>query len=248
VADDVRARLGVEAHLVPNGWDPDSLAEDRAPSEVRDLLDPDRASIVYTGRFGSYGRDPTPLVNAMAELADRDPASAERLELVVAGPLTDAEAELMRHDVAPARIVTVGTIPREQALALQRAADALLLVASPRRSQLLNFKLFEYLAAGRPIVALAAGTEAGRVVSELGGETAPADDVPAIVRALHMVAQGDLETPDPAAVDAYSYPATAERMAQALDAAIARRSAHRALSFDRDGDSSNPEAERRGTR
>ena len=226
VADDLRARLGVDPRLVPNGWDPDSIAASRAPGEARDLLDPDRASLVYTGRFGSYGRDPTPLVNAMADLAEQDPASAERLELVVAGPLTDAEAELMKRDVAPARIVTVGTMPRAQALALQREADALLLLASPRRSQLLNFKLFEYLAAGKPVVALAAGTEAGRVAAELGGETAPADDVPAIVRALRKVAQGALEAPDPAAADAYSYPATAERMAEAMERAIARRSPH----------------------
>ena len=77
----------------------------------------------------------------------------------------------MRTDVSPARIVVAGSLPRSTALALQRSADALLLLASPQRTQLLNFKLFEYLAAARPILALAAGTEAGRVVAELGGET-----------------------------------------------------------------------------
>jgi glycosyltransferase involved in cell wall biosynthesis len=130
----------------------------------------------------------------------------------------------MRTDVSPARIVVAGTLPRDRALALQRAADALLLLASSRRTQLLNFKLFEYLAAGRPILALAAGTEAGRVVEEIGGPPAvPADDVAAIVGALRRLASGELEAPKAGAAGAFSYPSPAERMAEAAEAAVASR-------------------------
>ena len=133
----------------------------------------------------------------------------------------------MRTDVSPARIVVAGSLPRERALALQRAADALLLLASPERSQLLNFKLFEYLAAGRPILALAAGTEAGRVVEEAGGAAVPADDVAAIVGALRRLAAGELEAPRQGASDAYSYPAVAERMAEVAEGAVASARARR---------------------
>jgi glycosyltransferase involved in cell wall biosynthesis len=220
VADDLRDRLGLEPHLVPNGWDPE-LGDAGGPAHaVAGVLDPDRFSLVYTGRFGSYGRDPEPLVRALAELARTDPELAARLELVVAGPLTETEARLMRTDVSPARIVVAGTVPRGQALAIQRAAGALILLASPRRTQLLNVKLFEYLAAGRPILALAAGTEAGRVVAEAGGEVAPADDVGAIAAALRKAASGELQPPDPEVGRAYSYPAPAERMAEVVGAAV----------------------------
>ena len=68
---------------------------------------------------------------------------------MIAGPLTEDEAALSTTDVAPARIVHAGSLERERALALQREADALLLVAQPTRSQLLNIKVFEYLACGR---------------------------------------------------------------------------------------------------
>jgi glycosyltransferase involved in cell wall biosynthesis len=219
-AEDLRLRLGIEPSLVPNGWDPD-LAELEQDGPARDLLDPERVSLVYTGRFGSYGRDPRPLVRALGELARIHPDLASRLELVVAGPLTDDEDELMRTDVAPARIRIAGSLPREGALALQRAADALLVLASPERSQLLNFKLFEYLAAGRPILALAAGTEAGRVVEATGGMAVRADDVVAIAGALRRLAAGELEAPGPGAVDAYSYPSLAERMATVAARAVA---------------------------
>jgi glycosyltransferase involved in cell wall biosynthesis len=225
-ADDLRRRLGIEARLVPNGWDPDLLAVDGGESNA-DILDPERLSLVYTGRFGSYGRDPAPLVRALGELAAADPAAASRLELVVAGPLTEAEAELLRIDVSPARIVVAGTLPRERALALQRNADALLLLALPQRTQLLNFKLFEYLATDRPILALAAGTEAGRVVEETGGDAVPADDVEAIVRALHRLLAGDLPPPDPAAREAYSYPGIARQMAAVAESAVTAARARR---------------------
>jgi glycosyltransferase involved in cell wall biosynthesis len=187
------------------------------------LLDPDRVSLVYTGRFGSYGRDPAPLAEALLELAHKDPETAARLELVVAGPLTDAEAELFATEISPARVVLAGSLERRRALALQREADALLLVAQPSRSQLLNIKLFEYLAAGRPILALAAGTEAGRVVEETGGNAVPADDPAAIVAALGRLARGELRPPPTEALAPYIYPSPAERMAEAVEAAIRRR-------------------------
>jgi glycosyltransferase involved in cell wall biosynthesis len=222
VAADLERRLGIEARLIPNGWDPDLVESDQGDDATR-FLSPDRVSLLYTGRFGSYGRDSAPLVHALTVLARSEPETASRLELVLAGPLTEAEAELMRTDVSPARIVVAGSLPRSTALALQRSADALLLVASARRTQLLNFKLFEYLEAGRPILALAEGTEAGRVVKELGGETVPADDVAAIVGALRKMIAGQLGPPDPEWRDAYSYPAQAERMAEVAGLAVADR-------------------------
>ena len=220
-AEDLRTRLGIEASFVPNGWDP-SLA-DEAGERSGIALDPERVSLVYTGRFGSYGRDPSALIEALAQLAAHSPEAAARLELVVAGPLTETEARLLSRDVAPARIVRAGSGARERALALQREADALLLLAHATRSQLLNIKLFEYLAAGRPILALAGGTEAGRIVEEIGGKTVRADDRDAIAAALRRLAAGELAPPAAGALARYTYPAPAEGMAAAVEAAIARR-------------------------
>jgi glycosyltransferase involved in cell wall biosynthesis len=217
-AADLRRRGIAEPALVANGWDPElAPASTGVPAG---LLDAERVSLVYTGRFGGYGRDPTPLLNGLARLARDDPSSAGALELVIAAPLTPGEAELFARDVFPARVVLAGSLSRERALALQREADALLLLAQPSRSQLLNIKLFEYLAAGRPVLALAEGTEAGRVVAEIGGETVRADDPPAIAAALARLAAGELRAPVAGAVAPYTYPAPAERMVEVIEAAI----------------------------
>ena len=227
-ADDLRDRGIADPLLIPNGWDTETAPEPR--SDSTGLLDPDRFSIVYTGRFGSYGRDPRPLVEGLRRLAGESPDLAARLELVVAGPLTADEAALLRADLAPARIVIAGSLERERALALQREADALLLIAHPTRSQLLNIKLFEYLAAGRPIIALAAGTEAGRIAAELGAAVEPADQPAAIAAALERAARGGLPSPAPEAVAPYTYPAPAESISEAIEIAIAHRQAERGVS------------------
>lgn len=218
-AEDLRTRGIAEPTLIPNGWDPSAAPAPAA--EPTGLLDPERVSLVYTGRFGSYGRDPRALVSGLAAFAARDPALAARFELVLAGPLSTLEAELFATAVDPARIVRAGSLPRDRALGLQKEADALLLLAQPTRSQLLNIKLFEYLASGTPILALAAGTEAGRVVSELGGTTVRADDPDAIAAALRETAAGKLEQPAPEALAGYTYPRPAELMAGVVERAIA---------------------------
>ncbi len=219
-ADDLRERGIADPLVVSNGWDPEGAASEAASSGVE--LDSERVSLVYTGRFGSYGRDPAGLVDAVATLVSEDPEAAARLEIVIAGPLTDRERSLFTRDLAPCRILLAGSLPRERALALQREADALLLIAHPTRTQLLNYKLFEYLASGAPILALAEGTEAGRVAAAAGAETARADDPKAIAEALKRVASGALRPPSSNAVAEFTYPAPANAMLAAVERARER--------------------------
>src|SRR5207244_7291022 len=76
-------------------------------------------------------------------------------------------------------------VPRRRALELQRDSDALLLLipeAGGRGRGVLSGKVFEYLAAERPILALVPPEgAAARLLNETGaGVVVPPDDVPAI--------------------------------------------------------------------
>ena len=110
-----------------------------------------------------------------------------RIRLVHAGRLTTEERALI-EDLGVADLVQhLGTVTRGEALALQRSADALVLLTSRNPSEAAS-KTFEYLAAGRPILALAEGNEAARIVRETNaGVTVAPDDIDAIVGALWRV-------------------------------------------------------------
>jgi glycosyltransferase involved in cell wall biosynthesis len=220
-AADLRERGIAEPAVIANAWDPDQDPGPEATAAASGLLDGERTTLLYTGRFGSYGREPAPFVEGLARLARISPELAGRLELAIAGPLQPGERALFeRRDLQPVEVTLLGSREREVSLALQRTADALLLLAQPARSQLVNFKLFEYLAAGRPILALAAGTEAGRLAADAGvAPIVAADDPEAIAVALADLLGAGLTGPDPNAAARFSYPAAAAAMSAVLDQA-----------------------------
>ncbi len=223
-AEDLRTRRIAEPAVIANAWDPDAEPGPASSETVAGMLDPERVSLVYAGRFGSYGRDPRPFVEAVRRLGSSRQDLAARLEVAIAGPLRDDERTLFDGIARdPVKVTLLGSLEREQSLALQRRADALLLLAQPTRSQLVNFKLFEYLAAARPIFGLCAGTEAGRILGEGGVPVFPADDAAAIAEALARLVTTGLATPDPSLLARYSYPAAAEAMAAVVEDAIAAR-------------------------
>ena len=214
IAEDLERRLGARAAWVPNGWDP---ATAPAPVDPPPLPAADgRATLVHTGTLsGSWGRDPAPLLRALRDVPE--------VRLALAGRLTDAEQALIAGAGLGERIVHLGTLSRAQALALQRAADALVLLTSRNAGEATS-KLYEYLASGRPVLALAAGNEAARIVAETGaGVTVDPTDVPGIAAALRRVAAGTLHAGGERDLGRYVYPGPAAAMSELIDAALSER-------------------------
>ena len=216
---DAAKRFG-NAELLTNGFDPEKVSV----SADDDVLDSDRISFVYTGRIaGATARDARPLIEAVTDLARNDPAHAERLELVFAGTFTSEETALFETDVAPARIVNVGLLPHEHTLALQRAADALVMITDPSVTSP-TAKLYEYLATGRPILALT--SEENALVAILrdtdSGLVVPAVDVELIRNGLVRMMSGEVKGADTEARARYSYPAIADRLGELVDATVER--------------------------
>jgi glycosyltransferase involved in cell wall biosynthesis len=224
IAEDFSTRLGVAATHIPNGWDPRWDALVSGASEVE--LEPDTVSIVHTGSLGGeVWRDPEPLFSAMRLITARRPETAHRMRLVLAGPLDPRLGELLEHaDGIGVRYV--GHLSRGAALALQRSAHALLLLASPHRASATPGKLYEYLAAGKPIIALAGESELAQILRETGTGVAVApNDVEGIARSLLAVADGTLGAAyAPRGLDRYVYPAPAEAVVELVERAIGRRS------------------------
>lgn len=227
IARDASARLGATAVHIPNAWDPEHRPD---PSdgvlEDRPRLDHDCVNLVHTGTLsGGRGRDPRPVFEALTRLAAARPEIAARLRLVLAGTLSQDEERLMKGLDIPVPVEHVGSVTRDAALALQRDADVLLLLTSPTHVSEATGKLFEYLTAKRPIIALASDNEAARIVTETGtGMTVHPHDIDGISGALEAAANGTLSRLyAPHGLADYVFPAPAEQVVTAAEKAIAQR-------------------------
>lgn len=219
IADDLAERLGREVAVITNGFDPEETESGAAP--VNGLLTAGRHSLVHTGRAGVAGRSPRSLVEGLVELRRGWPEAAERLEVVFAGPTTAEERALLADERLGGMARSVGTLERPLALALQRAADSLLVVAegASLRSVATN-KLFEYLAAGRPVLVLGEGSEAARIVHEArAGIVAPGSDPVAVAAALRRLVAGEIQ-PSGAGLDGFAWPLLAERFEEEIERAV----------------------------
>jgi glycosyltransferase involved in cell wall biosynthesis len=145
----------------------------------------ERFRITHTGSF--FGkRDPRPFLTAFAEAGLED-AVARFVGDFRASDRAWAE-ELELGD----RLELHDYVPRRESLRLQRDSDALLLLipeASGRGRGVLSGKVFEYLAAERPILAaVPPDGAAAELIEETGaGVVAPPDDVAALRAALERM-------------------------------------------------------------
>jgi glycosyltransferase involved in cell wall biosynthesis len=209
IVDDLRARLGADAHVITNGFDPDEV---ELPSLESDpLLAPDRHSLVHTGRMGLARVTPRPILEALRLLERDAPELAGRLEVVFAGPLTQDEKELFSAFELNGLVRVTGSLERGRALRLQRAADSLLVITEgSRRRSVATGKLFEYLAAGRPVLVLGEETEAARIVREAhAGFATSASNPRAIAEALRRMVEGEHSSGGSDSVNRFSWPVLA---------------------------------------
>lgn len=221
IADDLSRRFDRPATVLTNAFDPEEVTD----SGDSGLLDPDRFSVVHTGRMAYAGRTPVPLLEALRVLKRDRPRVAARLEVVLAGPLSAEEEPLVRAADLADTVRAVGTLDRPRTLQLQHAADALLVLAEGSSRRVATGKLFEYLATDVPILVLGDDSEAARIVAKTGaGFAISGSDPNLIAPALERLVASPPERPrDTAAVEPYSYPHVAKRYAELIEEVVSRR-------------------------
>lgn len=166
-ASHVPPNTGRTALCIYNGYDPDDFVNvvPIRPAGNR------RFRLVYTGTLWSL-MSLEPVVEAVRRLAERNRTILESLELVIAGRRTPEED----HMVAQLRrlscpVVEHAYVDHPTATGLMLGADALLLVLAERTGadRWVPAKTFEYLAAGRPILACIPDGELKTILAEHSG-------------------------------------------------------------------------------
>jgi glycosyltransferase involved in cell wall biosynthesis len=229
IARDLRERYGCLAYDIPSGWDParlDAAVASAKPPE----LDSGVVNLVHTGSLSvPERRDPRGLFQALESLVARSPEVAARLRLTLAGVLTGRDRRMLDALTPAVRAMVheVGFLPKSQALALQRAGDALLLISTGSHQQVVTAKLSEYLLAERPILAVLSENEAARIIRETrtGVVVAP-DAIDELSDALQSCVDGRLAASfQPRGLERYVQPAPAKEFATVVEEAVARRAA-----------------------
>lgn len=173
--------------VVPNGCEP---AEFYA---IRDSCraEAGRYVLLHAGTLYA-GRTPLPLLNAVATAASRgiiDPARF-RLRFMGANGLQNVDLPGACRQLGIEQVVEfVPRVPREQSLRAMMSASGLLLL-QPGHPVSVPGKVYEYLATGRPILAIADEGEISRLMREAGtGICVAPDDHAAMVEALRTLVQ-----------------------------------------------------------
>jgi glycosyltransferase involved in cell wall biosynthesis len=190
----------------------------------------DWVTLVHTGTLsgaggvGPRGRDPRSLLAALGALNSRAGEGGRRVRLVLAGRPTADDEKLLAQAALGEAVLHVGLLSRVAAVSLQRQADGLLLMTGTDSSEATG-KLFEYLASGRPLIALARDNEAARIVEATGtGVVVAPDDEAAITAALEALLDGTLaRTYAPRELDRFTYPGLAHAALELVEQAIAAR-------------------------
>ncbi|NOT35182.1 MAG: glycosyltransferase [Candidatus Eisenbacteria bacterium] len=179
---------------LPNGYEPANAAasaDAESPPRSRDGGAPtasteSRFLLVFTGTLALMDSTFTAL-EALARFVRARPAARSQLQMVLAGPYESSYAQRVAALGLADLVRLTGSLAHDQARALQRKADVLLLwkPLGVGYRTMVPGKLYEYLDAGRPILALLpSDDEAARMVLDAGGTVVPPGDAAAVERAL----------------------------------------------------------------
>ncbi|UCC84160.1 MAG: glycosyltransferase [Gemmatimonadota bacterium] len=219
-ASQLRELHGHDVEVVYNGFDPADY-----PSEPQTT---DRFTLTYVGSLIRPHESPEPLFQALARLKSRPDLDLDGsgFQIRFLGTAPGAAAELAERYGVAHLVSYLPPVSHRECLAQQAAAAALLFLgwSDPERG-VITAKLFEYLGAGRPILAVGPpGGEVSRILRECGLPDLT-DDPQTIARRLEawlseFADSGKLaaQTEGPA-IKAYTRRAQAQRLAQLLDKA-----------------------------
>jgi hypothetical protein len=167
------------------------------------------------------------LVEAIARAVAADPALDARIELHLAGELTPEDRAVAdRHSFVRPH----GLLAHRETVALMRSADLLFLpmhdLPAGTRAGLIPYKTYEYLAAGRPILAAVPDGDVRDMLAPLAQATVvrPSDvgGMTEAVRARHAAAsaQPNGREPDAEPPQAYERARCVARIAAVLDSVV----------------------------
>lgn len=142
-----------------------SLFNDK--DSAKNLFDDDYLNIVFFGKFRPLS-PAIPFIKLLELLYKHDSKIAGKIRMYSFGELGKEEEELAQKKKVLKNFVSLEKVPLEEALPILSRADLLWLSTHPRRKYIVPAKLWDYLAARRPILSVAPNTEIVTILKETG--------------------------------------------------------------------------------
>lgn len=178
----------IPVEVVENGFDKDlmqGIPNDFFKDEAK------KFRVVYTGSIYRQKRDPSPLFAAVRELYEEKKITPDQLELRFYGAAVGDLHELIEKHQVEEFADHYGLVGQKEAFHIQESADALLFLEmpNPKIDGNLTGKLFEYLFASPPILAVGINRkmESGRLIQQANGGYICGQDVKAIKDSLQQL-------------------------------------------------------------
>jgi glycosyltransferase involved in cell wall biosynthesis len=137
-----------QIEVIPNGFDEDDF-------KVEPKNYDEKFAIIHTGLF-TKDANPNQLWKALSSLANTTSDFRERLLIVLVGQTDGAVKESIEEVGLSSYTRFVGYVSHLEAVSYQKGADLLLLSLKkePESKGIITGKLFEYLAAGKPVLGI----------------------------------------------------------------------------------------------
>jgi hypothetical protein len=177
LAQALKKITGTAISVIPNGFDP-SLLPQETPSPSP------RFTIVYAGTLVVGRQDPRPVFQALELCLNRGHIPAGEVEMLFLGSKPESVKQALAElsDRLPVRVLP--RLPHRAALAFQSQASVLLLLAHAAEQGIMTGKVFDYLAANRPILAVPDDRQATAVLLKSTGAGVALTDVEPIAKQL----------------------------------------------------------------
>jgi glycosyltransferase involved in cell wall biosynthesis len=226
IADELSRLHGKQVDVIPSGFDGDDYSAS-VPLTAK-------FTITYTGRLYHGRRDPTELFKALRLLRQEDESLLSNLEVRFVGFNSgEVIGRLVEEYSLGDTVKFVQQVPFKESVRLQKESTLLLLLSwnDPRDEGTYTGKLFEYLGAGRPILATSVYEGGGipKLLSETGSGVI-ANDAATIrdilrVWLMEFQREGKVHSflnPNAEMIQAYTWESQARKLAAAFDRALVK--------------------------
>lgn len=167
------AELAHNRHaVVYNGWEPGDFAAAPVVAQ-KDPAAP--ITLAYLGNLGAMAA-PDAFLETLARALATYPDLQTRLKVRLVGHKRPDALDKLRSFPYPDVIELIDTVPKSDACRMMREVDGLLLLNPPSLDRYIQGKLYEYIAAGAPILAFGMGGEMGEIILSLGAGMMIAED------------------------------------------------------------------------